>query len=83
MDKEKVISRLEKLGGTTAISRQSIIARKDGRRTIAVGFNPDGECVSFAVILGYDNACQEDIRSYRDNLAQIIRAAGWNDGGIK
>jgi hypothetical protein len=76
MNATKAIKKLEKIGATVTVSKQTIYAKKEGQRTMEIGVNPDGECVVFSVIHGYDNGKQEFERFFRDNLTQLIKM--WN-----
>ena len=75
MNTTKAISKLEKLGAKVEQAHQSIYAKFEGRKTIYIGVNPDGECHSFGLVLGYNDIDQETDMSWRDNLTQVIRAA--------
>ena len=77
MTKEKAIAKLNKLGAKIKTSNQVIYASKEGKRTIEIGLNPDGSCVTFAVIHGYDNGNQETERFFRNNLTAVIKCADW------
>ena len=75
MNKTKAITKLQKLGAKIEEHNQSVYATFEGKKTIYIGVNPDGECNSFGVILGYDNIQQERDMSWRSNLTQVIKAA--------
>jgi hypothetical protein len=75
MQKTKVIAKLQKLGAKVEQQNQAVYATFEGKKTIYIGVNPDGECHSFGVVLGYDNIQQESDMDWRDNLTQVIRAA--------
>ncbi len=75
MHKTKAIAKLEKLGAKVEEGNQAIYAKFEGKKTIYVGFNPDGNCHSFGLVLGYDDIQQESDMSWRSNLTQVIKAA--------
>ncbi len=75
MDKTKAITKLQKLGAKIEQQNQAIYAKFEGKKTIYIGVNPDGECHSFGLVLGYDNIQQQSDMSWRDNLTQVIKAA--------
>lgn len=81
MNKEKAIARLEKAGAKVEVQNDVIYAML-GKRTIYVGVNSDGECHSYGLVLGYDDAQQESEVSWRDNLTQAIKAAKERESAV-
>lgn len=75
MTKKNAISKLQKLGAKIELQNQAISAKFEGKKTIYIGVNPDGACIGFGLVLGYDNINQESDMSWYPNLTRVIKAA--------